>query len=362
MNNIPSRYDWVFDGCSQFIRDNETGLLIKKELINYHIAEFMQIALQMFEWKGLPDTIPAIELERILLMKGLAGFFKYRDGVYAVAGGDDGEFDIYHRPTMLIVSNPRVREDGQGNYKLKNAIDLNVTYPTLKGDAVTIWNDSQRLGIWPVMEFYAGMLAEAEITLNFALYNNRVKALVEADTDDAKESWDLFFKHIVQGNSLGSVAGTLMSEAIKAWPFNQTASGAVKEALEAIQYFRAKFHNDIGLQDQFNMKRESINGQEAGLNEFSLRPKVDDMLRCRRDGVEWLKKTFKGFESVSVDFGVGWKLQKEHADAVVDMMQADADKNTDADSVGGEKTESGENTKTETSGEVKEDEKSNQGN
>lgn len=312
-NAIPERHLWLFGDAQNALRNPETGLLDKIKLINFHVEEMALIASSMFKWENLPDTIPARELERILMGFGVVGFFEYKGGVYAVRGGDSGEPDIYYRPTMLIVSNPRVMADGLGNYKLKNAIDLNVTYPDIKGDAVSMWNDPQRRGLFSFFEYWSGLLADAEITLEYALFNNRVKALVEGDTDDAKESIETFFDHIIKGDKLGVIAGKPMIESIKSWPFNQTASGAVKEALEAIQYIRASFFNEIGLQAQFNMKREAINGNEAGLNTFALLPRPDQMLECRREGLEWLKKTFSGFENVSVDFSSGWRLQQAEA-------------------------------------------------
>ena len=65
------------------------------------------------------------------------------------------------------------------------------------------------------------------------------------------------------------------------------------------QYLKGSFYNEIGLNANYNMKRESINGKEAGLNEDGLTPLVVDMLNCRK----------KMCEEVNEMVGQNWSVK-----------------------------------------------------
>ena len=74
--------------------------------------------------------------------------------------------------------------------------------------------------------------------------------------------------------------------------------------MELQQYLKASFWNDIGIQANYNMKRESINDSEAGMNEESLKPYIDDMLQCRKDAIEKINKQFN--LNITVRFSSSW--------------------------------------------------------
>ena len=60
----------------------------------------------------------------------------------------------------------------------------------------------------------------------------------------------------------------------------------LKEVIECKQYLKATFENKIGLNANYNMKRESLNNDEIALNDDNLLPNVDEMKRCRNNGYD----------------------------------------------------------------------------
>lgn len=310
LHYVPDRHNWEF-GHGR-LTDPNTGLLIKDRLKILNFDRLFTFASMMFEWKGLPDTITPKIMEKRLMLGSGAICITIEDKPYLLHLSVGGLPDINEEPTLGIVADPRIKAEFTGNYRIVNSLPLGIKYPDVKGDCVLLWNDEQHVGLSDYIDKYATLLTEAEITLEFACINNRVKAMAVADTQSSKDSIDEFFKHIVTGDSLGGLLGQSLSEAIKVWPFSQSATGAIKETLESIQYILASFYNGIGVQAQFNMKREAINSSESGLNELALRPSPDSMLKARREGLEWLKKTFPGlFDGASVDFSSAWKLQEK---------------------------------------------------
>ena len=75
------------------------------------------------------------------------------------------------------------------------------------------------------------------------------------------------------------------------------------------------------------MKRESINSNEAQLNESALRPFVDIMLESRRKACDKLKEVF-GIEW-SVDFNSSWKTQRDTEQLELKNLSINMDKNNE---------------------------------
>ena len=63
----------------------------------------------MFEYEGLPETIPYFELEKILQRGGYGFISKHGDNLYCFTGGLGGEPDVYGNPTSIIIANPALK-------------------------------------------------------------------------------------------------------------------------------------------------------------------------------------------------------------------------------------------------------------
>lgn len=89
-------------------------------------------------------------------------------------------------------------------------------------------------------------------------------------------------------------------------PFSsRNTSGALTDLIEYHQYLRASWFNEIGLNANYNMKRESINSNESQLNDDMLLPLIDDMLYMRKLGINRVNEMFG--TDISVEFASSWK-------------------------------------------------------
>ena len=78
----------------------------KKDNVNQLNRYMLAKTLSMFEYQGLPETIPARELEKLLQKNGYAFITKAPDGqLYAFSGGLGGETDVYGNPTKITIAN-----------------------------------------------------------------------------------------------------------------------------------------------------------------------------------------------------------------------------------------------------------------
>ena len=75
--------------------------------------------------------------------------------------------------------------------------------------------------------------------------------------------------------------------------------------IESMQYYKASFFNELGLNANYNMKRESINSGESQLNNDALLPLIDDMLNNRKRCAEEVNKRFG--THITVGFASSWE-------------------------------------------------------
>jgi len=280
----------LFDNVQYDLKDKN------KNIINY-VRYMLLRTSQMFEYKNLPDTIPANMLELYLQMAGVACITLVDDKLYVFTGGWGGEPDVYYRPTRFVVTNPALKF----NKDLK-----------LGEEAVLIYNDSRYVGLRPLYERYATALAENDITMNIADIMSRVNAIMVAGDDRTKQSAEKYLKDVVNG-SIGVIGDNTVLESFKTQPYMDAAHNSITDLIELHQYLKASWFNEIGLSANYNMKREAINSSEAQLGEDSLLPLIDDMLHARQEWVAQVNKLYG--TNIEVNYHSAWNhVEKEAED------------------------------------------------
>ena len=271
-----------------------------KTLNTRNHTEYMLIrTLNMFKYEGLPESLPAVELEKLLQMNGYAILLKHEDDLLAFNGGFSGQ-DVYGNNTTAIISNP--------------AINLNKEYK-IGEDCVLMLNDDLRKGLLPLINRYSYLITESDITMVLANIAKRMQTTISANDDITRESAELYLKRIHDGD-IGIIAESKMFDSLKI--FNQeTNSNSLTELFEYQQYLKGTMYNELGLNANYNMKRERLTAGEVNMNIDSLYPLIYDMFENRRQGVEKINELF-GTE-ISVEFNHIWK-QKQNE---VELMGVD---------------------------------------
>lgn len=248
----------------------------------------------MFVYTGLPETIPSTALERILQTNGNCFVTEVNGALYALQGNAGGELDPYDRPTVYTVANP--------------ALQLNRNY-NLFTDGVYWENDTNGNSLLPIIGKYAVLLTDGVISLNTVTVLSRITMLLSASDDKTKQSADEFVEKILAGDF--SVIGEnafFKGVNLQHAPTAQTQQ--LTQLIETIQYFKASMLNELGLNANFNMKRERLNLGEVSMNEDVLLPYVDNMLKCRQTAVEKINEKY-GTE-ITVALGSSWNLNHEN--------------------------------------------------
>ena len=285
-HQIPKDQRWFFGADKYLLKDKDV-------LIDFHFGMALSKTLKIFEYEGLPDTIPYRELERILQTCRFAYWLEKDGKLYVFWGGLGGKPDEYYRPTNFIVANPYL--------KFFEVVEIDE-----KG--VLMWNDYAHMGLALMIRRYAELMAECDITLRFGLINARLVSILYASNDTTKASAEAFIKDVEKGEKLGVIMGEGIAlddnGELRVNDYRKANTEDLKAVMELQQYLKASFFNDIGLQANYNMKREAINGSEAGMNEESLKPFIDDMLESRKEALEKINKMYG--TNITVKLSSSW--------------------------------------------------------
>ena len=267
----------------------------KHKLLKQFKNNQLNKSLTMFEWSNLPDTIPAVELEKMLQINGYAVIAEYQGKLYAFQAGFSGQ-DPYNQPTKAIVNNPA----------LKN----NTTY-TIGEDCIVIKNDDMKQGLNGIYEYYGQRLIENQITMLMTDYNLRMPFTISSSDDQTTQSAKMYLKKIIDG-SLGVIGEQKLFKALSVTPTNSKQTATFADLYGYQQFIIAQLNNTIGLATNNNMKRERLTTNEIEVNKNASYPLVDNMLKNRQQAVDAINEMFNA--DISVEYSSIWRGINDNSD------------------------------------------------
>lgn len=281
----------------------------KDKSVNSYIQKMLAISQAMFVYTGLPETIPQVELETLLQTNGNVFVTEVEGKMYAFTGGLGGVPNVYNKPTEYIVANPY--------------LNLNKTFK-IDVDGVLIKNDSGANSLLPIFGKYGVLCADTLLSLNTCSVLSRITMLISASDDKTKQSADDFITRILNGE-FSVIGENAFFKGVNLQSINTQSANQIGQLIELLQYFKASAFNEIGLNANYNLKRERLNTSEVQMNVDALNPYVDNMLQERKKAVDKINEMF-GTE-INVELGSSWAIRKEETETEND--NADTENNTD---------------------------------
>ena len=265
----------------------------KDKSVNGYIRKMLAITQAMFVYKGLPETLPQNNLENLLQTNGNVFVTEVDGKMYAFTGGLGGVPNAYNEATEYIVSNPYLQ--------------LNKSYK-IDVEGVLIKNDSGANSLLPIFGKYGVLCSDTLLSLNTCSVLSRITMLISASDDKTKQSADDFVNKIMQGD-FSVIGENAFFKGVNLQSISTQSANQITQLIELLQYFKASAFNEIGLNANYNLKRERLNTSEVQMNVDSLNPYVDNMLQERKKAVEKINAMF-GTE-ISVDLASSWAIRKE---------------------------------------------------
>lgn len=284
-----------------------TDLRDKRRNINLYVRTTINRLLALFKYGNLPDTIPQREMELMLMCGGCGAIVEHQNNLYFVHGGFGADLDAYGRSREFLVNNPYIK--------------LNKRFK-IDEDCVLWRNDYLTTGLMPVIVHWSTLISENDLSLYLCTIAQRIQNIITAGDDTQKQSADKFFEDIEKGK-FGAVVSNEFFEGIKTSPLNTSSGGAITQLIELEQYLRAGLFSEIGLNANFNMKKQSMHNAEVGLNEEGLLPLIDEMLALRKEAAQQTNEMFG--TNITVELSSAWEQQREEIDLKDELLEAQID-------------------------------------
>lgn len=250
--------------------------------------------LRLFKYNNLPESIPQRELELILQTNGHAVFAHYDGQLWAFRSSLGGMPGPYYFPTEAIICNPWLRYEAV----LK-----------LDEECVCVFNDTTLRGVLPMIDRYATHLVENDITQHLANINMRLAYLIKCYDDNDKLAADKFIKDLIDGK-LSSLQSDGFFGSLESLPYAGSGQGnQVTQLIEYSQWLKTSLLHEFGIEtENGNVKREYVNESEVESNGGDMLL-VDDMLKCRKEGLEKVNNMFG--TDITVELAATYLEQRE---------------------------------------------------
>ena len=202
-----------------------------------------------------------------LILSGKFSIFKHAGDVYFLDGYTGGKNNASYRPTEIICCNPII-----GDIRRKLDVDGVMVYLT-PFDNIPLQNPIRQGGLYTLIAMTAATLADNISSINNAQINGRLQDLYS-----------------------GKPYRVIKSEMLKKFDMmplsNTNVAQILMELVEVHQYLLAQFWNSIGIDANFNMKRERLNTAEVEANSTSIKVPVQTMLNMVNTGLKKANELF----------------------------------------------------------------------
>lgn len=239
--------------------------------------------------KGLPDDADYDFIMSQLLLVGRISVFEDKGKVYLLNGHIGGAPDEYYYPTRVLIANPIL-----GSFDLERDKKAVMVYLTPTDRLLDVPKVPTLVygGLFSLISMVANILSECMTTVNTTLMNTRVHAIYTADTESAARSAEPVLKSIYEGKPFSVVTSELL-ERLNVNPLSEHGlSNCLIETLEVCQYVLSLFWNGIGIDANYNMKRERLITAEVDKNVQSLIVPIQTILETLNSGFNKANKIF----------------------------------------------------------------------
>lgn len=306
-----SKRDWLSE------RMTECLIIDKDRAVRQQIRNLLNKTNNIFVYTGLPETIPAKWLEMYLQVGGHCVVAPVEDkGMFALQGGWGGYRDPYYQPLSYMVANPWL--------KFTKELIINK-------DCILCRNDTLADGIYDTIAKYSLLLVENLISFRMAIINSRVQFIIDATDDSAAESAREFIKKVEKGE-LSVISSDDLISKINVNPASQ-AHQVITELIELHQYILSQMYMEIGIPDNYNMKRERLTSKEAGMMDNKPKISLEDMFEERCLFCDRINNMYG--TNIRVDINERWDMydDSEESDSGVQDERTDAEHSESDDRV-----------------------------
>ena len=232
----------------------------------------------MYLYEGLPNSLPAEQIEQRLIMNGWAGVFDHeKEGLVTAYGGISG-IDMYYLPTDYVYAQPVL-----GSATLK-----------IHKDCVIVWNSQvdqyERLGLWQLIQRYARMLADLDSSINIVVVNSRAMKMNVVSDQQTQKTVDRAMQQLELGERYTINQNSIL-DLYKAINWNDDKSTVIQQLVTVKEIILSDFFAEVGVNTSSDKKERMVTDEVTADNQM-LTVNTDDLLTWRQKGVNEINDIF----------------------------------------------------------------------
>ena len=250
---------------------------------SYWYWKLFEVLLDMFDYEGLPKSLPKREIEIQLILTGHCTVFLDKGELVTTSTNLFG-LDRYYKPTKATFANPVMKsktltigEDCIVIYN--NSLYNNVSYIPTDG------------GLDTFICRYARQLADIESTINIYNVNTRASSYPVASNDSVKNSLVRFFSQLKSGKTAVISDDAIIQQFRNVDIVGRNLKDGIMDLLIARDKILEQFYREVGVK-MYQAKKAQVNNEEIEANDQLLLLNHDDMEKCRKDGFNEVDELF----------------------------------------------------------------------
>ena len=257
-----------------------------KRLYSYFVGQLYDGVSRVILLDNIPEDIDYDFVMEQLIMCGHIASVPTKEGFRLLEGALGGKRNEFFRPTEIIVDNPVL-----GDIRVKNDVEGKMIYLTPHDRLHT--PPMGYGGLSDLICSTAQLLADNTASINVAQINGRVLTIFSASNQQEATAAEIILKEMYAGQPYKVIHGQNILSKFEVNPVASTVTGTMlKELVELHQYILAQFWNAIGIDANFNMKRERLVSAEVEANSTSLKVPISTILSELNAGFDVCNRIF----------------------------------------------------------------------
>lgn len=257
----------------QLMSDPAVAAIQNIRTYDYYFMRLSNIAVSIFEWKNLPDTVDQRFLEMSIFRNGMCLFFKDEVmGYLALPCAIGGHLNVYNIPTM------RIARAANGYHAYRGEEDSVIIYHNYFHDVPT----------WDI-EMFAQRMADFQRTIDVNVAAQKTPVLLLCDDDQYQSVLNTYIQY--SGNTPVITANKSMNP--QSITVLKTDAPFVGDAIEEL---RVQVWNDamsyLGVSNVNVTKKERLITDEVQRNMGGVLASRNSPLEMRRQAAEQINKMF----------------------------------------------------------------------
>ncbi|MBO5839664.1 MAG: hypothetical protein J6R06_08330 [Bacteroidales bacterium] len=260
----------------------------------YFRKYLLQKAISVFDWKIPEEWDKDYFLYTLYGLGYIAVIHTEKYGVIC-QGGALGGYNIYYRPSYIIITNPLL----QGS--ITATIDKETAIIKLQPDYSSIMD---------IVGFYADQLALASESLGVNLVNVKTGIVFGAESKAQAESYKKMFDNLSSGDPATVIDKKLLNDnGEPTWfPFVQNVkqSYVASDIISDMRKIESMFDTEIGIPNANTDKAERLITDEVNANNVETASRCELWLDCLRKGLT------KANDMFNLKLAVDWRVKPDY--------------------------------------------------